>query len=1052
MRTQSNSNISSFYIFVFAWFIISLRFVLEVYVANISNCYFLYFHHQFWFYAVFLLYMTILRYILKIGVNKILLFPLVTPILLLPIFINFFLEEKAMSINYIAPDNIYHYLYHIITFMFFHSHNHTISFELLFLFIGLATLSYLITHNIFKSFIFAILAYILPTILYGTLIIAPEAFSKSIFIFSSHIDQHAIIASIFLIMMFVTLFVLFWFEIQKFLLNYILNYTTLMISISIFLLFYTFFIVFPPIRYNQTPTFADMIVLSIHPFIYSILFIALRGKFLSVKLFLLVMTGMSLALVIALFTPFNMKKIEFDRQKYDVVIIGGGLTGLEAAHYLNGVKTLLLEKNDELGDQIETKIQQGIPYDLGKVFLNDITLLPFDITKLSIMREKGLLGFFRQNKLWLAPNIFYSIKNYPPAYKDIPILQQIKKGNPQKYALLNKDTQIILESFLNINKKEKYPIKTTFSAFTIFNTYTPINGVRQILNTYKSHITGEIITKATVVSINDKGAYVEITYQKNNKLVVIESKTVIITTPNNISHNIITKQSVSFKKLLSSITYIPEIRIVVAFTTERPPPFRYLSIPEYPFNAIYQAQTAHTNIKLFYIHYFGKKAEQFKNTNNKEIILATTTALIRMNLLRNEDIVFTDIKRWAKLNTIINVKEYNLSSTSKPSKRVFLTGEYIITSNHTTQPYDFSSTIINGRKAAKEVQKFLISTNQYNKKPSESIEINTNIIKNNSHAATVIHSIKPTKESIEIALDNAIDFLYKSQLKYGEFKTYACKDLELTKCIIDSSPFSTTFVMYSLQNIKNKKIKPMINKSVDFLLSEEEPNGIWRYWTKRNSNWIIKNSKKVPPDLDDIATISFALKSNQIKFGNNINLIKQNRNHKGIFLTGVNIPNSDFDCLVNTNILLYLGDHYPNVCKYINNAIKNNEQCSIYYPDQLSLFYMVSRAFVNNVPCLGKNKKIILNRILSMVQSNGSFGNHLQTALALNTLYNYNYNGPEIKNAISFLINSQKENGSWSRELFFQGIPPQTPPLQVFYFGSEELTTAFVLEALNRYQ
>jgi hypothetical protein len=153
------------------------------------------------------------------------------------------------------------------------------------------------------------------------------------------------------------------------------------------------------------------------------------------------------------------------------------------------------------------------------------------------------------------------------------------------------------------------------------------------------------------------------------------------------------------------------------------------------------------------------------------------------------------------------------------------------------------------------------------------------------------------------------------------------------------------------------------------------------------------------------------------------------------------------DYVVNTNVLLYLGDNYPKVSEYINNSIKNNEPKSVYYPDDLSFYYMVSRAVENNISSLGKNKKLIIKNVLARRNKNGSFGNPLQTALATVTLINFSYKGTEIKNAIKHIIKTQNQNGSWSREIFYTDAN-----FEVGYFGSEELTTGLCLEALQKYK
>lgn len=300
------------------------------------------------------------------------------------------------------------------------------------------------------------------------------------------------------------------------------------------------------------------------------------------------------------------------------------------------------------------------------------------------------------------------------------------------------------------------------------------------------------------------------------------------------------------------------------------------------------------------------------------------------------------------------------------------------------------------------------------------------------------------------SIGGAINFLYENQLDHGEFKTFACWNPWMFGHYFDSSPFATTFVLYSLKDIKDEKVKIMTKKAIDFLLSEQEKGGIWRFWTSRNK-------KRLPPDLDDICTISFILKSNGVNFDNNLQLILNNRNEDNLFLTWIIekeqkydfaklIDKKDVDYGVNTNVLLYLGENYPAVCSYINRAIKSNEFRSIYYPSKLALFYMVSRAFQNNITDFKKSKDKILKSTLSRQKRNGSFGNDLETALALNTLFNFDYYGNEIDLGINHLLKRQTNNDSWQRAVLFLGPPPFYR-----YYGSEDLTTALVIESMKNY-
>lgn len=301
------------------------------------------------------------------------------------------------------------------------------------------------------------------------------------------------------------------------------------------------------------------------------------------------------------------------------------------------------------------------------------------------------------------------------------------------------------------------------------------------------------------------------------------------------------------------------------------------------------------------------------------------------------------------------------------------------------------------------------------------------------------------------SIERAIGFLYQSQLPWGEFKTLACWNRFMLASFFDSSPFVTSFVLYSLQGVKNEKVKKITEKAINFLLSEQEKGGIWRFWTKRNK-------KRIPPDLDDTSAISFILKRHKVNFDDNRQLIINNRNKNDLFLTfiinetekynfaGLINRFKDHICAgVNANVLLYLGQDDPAVCSYINQAIREDLPRALYYPNKLALFYLVSRAFKNKVTALGENKEFVINSILSYQKKPGVFGSDLGTALALNTLFNFSYLGRELDLGINYLAKRQLANGSWRKSFLFLG------PFPYRYYGSEELTTALAIEAMKNY-
>ena len=214
---------------------------------------------------------------------------------------------------------------------------------------------------------------------------------------------------------------------------------------------------------------------------------------------------------------------------------------------------------------------------------------------------------------------------------------------------------------------------------------------------------------------------------------------------------------------------------------------------------------------------------------------------------------------------------------------------------------------------------------------------------------------------------------------------------------------------------------------------------------------------------------------NGYPFPENKNIILASKNDEGIFYTWLlarpNIPieistklsplvkpeafiyitfwgvADNIDCVVNANALLYLGesDQTQSVTNYLIRIITSQieNKSSIYIPNPLVIYYLVSRTYLNSVPSLIVIKELILTRIIAKQKASGNWGSNLETALAICTMLNFNYYGPEVKQGIQHLLNTQNPDSSWSRFPMFLGPAP--------YYGSEELTTALAVEALARY-
>jgi hypothetical protein len=304
------------------------------------------------------------------------------------------------------------------------------------------------------------------------------------------------------------------------------------------------------------------------------------------------------------------------------------------------------------------------------------------------------------------------------------------------------------------------------------------------------------------------------------------------------------------------------------------------------------------------------------------------------------------------------------------------------------------------------------------------------------------------------SIAKAANFLDEKQLYNGEFRSYRADNeaLQGSDLQVDSSIFVASCILYSLSFLDTPAFTTMRRSAFRFLAEQMRPPGIWQYFA---SGYAIQ----AEADLDDTACASFLLKfiHPDIKAGRNLDIILGNTNEDGLFLTWLRKkgePN-DVDSVVNANVLLYLGDREETkvVSDYLNRIIAGHRESEsyYYYLDDIALYYAVSRAHFNGVISLEPTKDYVIPKIEARQRTDGSFGSELLTALAVCSLLNFSCdNHAVLSRGVESLMDTQQRDGSWPRRAYYGGPLPQRPCNA--WYGSEELTTGFCLEALARFQ
>ena len=228
--------------------------------------------------------------------------------------------------------------------------------------------------------------------------------------------------------------------------------------------------------------------------------------------------------------------------------------------------------------------------------------------------------------------------------------------------------------------------------------------------------------------------------------------------------------------------------------------------------------------------------------------------------------------------------------------------------------------------------------------------------------------------------------------------------------------------------------------------------GFWRYY------------RHLPQDLDSTTLCSLVIGTHPwILLGRNVPGILANRDKEGRFKTWMlskDEPNVvatfrfEADPVVNANVIAYLGDHPETrrAQRWLEALITEGELegSSKWYPDTVAIYYAISRAMVRVQPALDRLRPIVADRILGLRGRQGEFGNVLQTAQAVSALFNVGrLESIDAKRQAERLMDSQRDDGSWPELLAFGDQSLKWGAVGQIGHGSESVTSAFCVEALE---
>lgn len=312
------------------------------------------------------------------------------------------------------------------------------------------------------------------------------------------------------------------------------------------------------------------------------------------------------------------------------------------------------------------------------------------------------------------------------------------------------------------------------------------------------------------------------------------------------------------------------------------------------------------------------------------------------------------------------------------------------------------------------------------------------------------------RKALSDAIKQGLTFLSKEQTQNGNFISQSSHDPNnFTDALSLHTTFSTSFILSSLSNLsQTKEIKKINQRASRFLLKQKSTHWSFNYWTRNAKE---TKTYPYPDDLDDtFCALSALFKANQKiidgeALAHSIKLLTKLEIKEGgpyrTWLVGETSSKiwKDVDLAVNSNIAYFLslnGIFLPSLTKFIESKIKMKKFVSPYYPSFYPIIYFISRFYK------GKYESNLRHFLLSKKEKNETWGNALDTALAISSLLNMQYPPENLTKSVLHLMRMQ-QNGAWKAYGFCYD-PSRSG--KKYFSGSQALTTTFCLEAINKYQ
>jgi monoamine oxidase len=261
---------------------------------------------------------------------------------------------------------------------------------------------------------------------------------------------------------------------------------------------------------------------------------------------------------IILGASFNLTAQKPNNFDYDVVVIGGGMSGLSAAYELANYKVLVIEKENRLGGRVQTiAFDSLITLDMGAAFAFESELIPFEYKLSPIIDEFYQMALITNDTVVYGTHPQHCLKNLGWPDEKMKEIQQYDSKYGIDFSQFSPKELEIINSFNSLvaaGDIRDYNPKRQLDAFKQWSVSHYTLGNQQIVNAFASKFEGDLAINAEVKSVEAiDGGGVRIVFEKEGVLRQVTALSAIVSTPPKVTNQIIINKNKVAQYVLDNI-------------------------------------------------------------------------------------------------------------------------------------------------------------------------------------------------------------------------------------------------------------------------------------------------------------------------------------------------------------------------------------------------------------------------------------------------------------------------------------------------------------------